>query len=191
MAGCNCSSCGFSPCRCSGPFTQLTGHEFANTLVYSLTGVADELRDLYTCFGARAYTVSLLWTRWSAGERGQGVEELVRREDLLPTPKVAEISSLRRDLQTIGVEEVGSLRVSEISPRYNEDMLVGRSDSGTPIPREVSFFWEIAFQRPPGQEGVRRRFTPKSAPSYDPLRFQWSIDLLRASEDRTRRGALR
>lgn len=168
----------------------LNGDQYAKTLVYSLTGCVDSIRDLYTCFGARAYQVSLIWTRWSGGERGEGVEEVIRRELILPTPKVAELTSLRRDLQPIGIDEVGSLRVSEISPRFNEDILVGRSDSGEPIPEDQSFFWEIEFQRPPGQQGVRRRFTTKSTPSYDPLRFQWQIDLLRSSEERTRSGAL-
>ncbi len=191
MAGCNCASCGFNPCRCGcSGFTVLTGAQYQRTLVYSLTPCVDQIRDLYTCLGARAYQVSLIWTRWSGGERGVGVEELIRRELILPTPRVADLSSLRRDLQPIGIDEVGSLRVSEISPRFNEDFLVGRADDGTPIPDDQEFFWEIAFNRPPGTLGVRRRFTTKSAPSYDPLRFQWRIDLLKASEDRTREGEL-
>jgi len=190
MAGCNCSTCGFNPCRCGGSFTVLSGAQYQRSLVFSLTPCVDSLRDLYTCLGARAYQVSLIWTRWSGGERGVGVEELVRRELVLPTPKVAELSSLRRDLQSIGVDEVGSLRVSEISPRYNEDKLIGLSDDGDPIPEDQNFYWEIEFVRPPPGLGVRRRFTPKSTPSYDPLRFQWSIDLLRASEERLRSGAI-
>lgn len=191
MAGCNCNHCGFNPCRCCGSFTVLTGAEYGHTLIQSLTGCVDSIRDIKTCLGARPYQVSLLWTRWSGGERGVGVEELVRRELLLPTPKIADLTSLRLDLQPIGIDEVGVLRVSEISPRFNEDFLVGRDDVGHPIPVDVNFFWEIFFPRPPvGAPGVRRRFTPKSAPTYNPTQFQWSIDLLKASEDRVRSGML-
>ncbi len=93
----------------------------------------------------------------------------------------------------IGSEEIGNLRVSQISPRFNEDILVGQDlivARGVDIPADVNFYWEVFFPQT-GADGIRRRFTPKSAPSLKPTAFEWTIDLMRASEDRTRSGELR
>jgi len=112
---------------------------------------------------------------------------MVREVMLLPTPLIDDMAKLRNDLQTIGLEELGVIRVSEISPRFNEDFLTGKSDDGAPIPLDQNFFWEIWFERPTGP-GVRRRFTVKGVPSYMATKFQWWVDLLRANDDRTRNG---
>jgi hypothetical protein len=162
----------------------------SQSLIASLAPCIDQLRDVATQLGARPYQVLLVWTRWAGGERGVGVEEIIRTEALLPTPKIADVAGLSRALQPIGIDEVGSVTVTEISTRYTEDFLLGLGVGGTPIPEDQNFFWEVHYPRPDGG-GVRRRFTPKSAPSYSATRFQWSITLLRASEDRTRAGMLR
>lgn len=185
-----CSSCGFNPCRCGCGFTTLEGPAIGRTLIASLTGCVDQIRDLNTCLGARPYQVSLIWTRWSGGERGAGIEEIIRREPILPTPKLDDMAKVRRELQMIGMEELGFIRISEISPRYTEDFLMGLSDDGRPIPEDQNFFWEVHFPRADGP-GPRRRFFPKAVPSYMATKFQWHIDLLKASEDRTRDGELR
>ena len=162
----------------------LEGQEIAHTLVASLTPVVDKVRNIATCLGARPYQVSLIWTQWSGETRGDGVEQLLLAEMILPTPKIADLTALTTNLQPIGSAEVGSLRISEISPRYTEDKLLGRNDRGAPIGENISFYWEIFFPRA-GGPGVRRRFTPKSAPSYAATRAQWEITLLKASGPRS------
>lgn len=184
-----CASCQDDPCRCA-PFTQLKGLAIGSTLVASLTCVVDSARDIATCLGARPYEVALVWTRWSGLERGIGVEEVVRRDVLLPTPLIGDLTALSAALQPIGVEEVGSITVTEISPRFTEDYLCGRADDGTPIPDEESFYWEVTFNRPDGP-GPRRRFALRSAPTLQATDAQWVVSLVRASEDRTRAGAVR
>lgn len=192
MAG--CTTCDFDPCQCCGEdFTVLEGRALERTLIASLGPCVDSIRDLYTCLGARPYQVNLVWTRWSGGERGCGVEDLIALQRLLPTPKVGDLKQMRKELSPIGLDEVGELFVSELSPRFNEDLLMGMDlviSTGCPIPKDVNFYWEVFFPTATGS-GPRRRYVPKSAPSLNATRFQWTISLLKASEDRTRMGELR
>lgn len=186
MSGCRlCCSKGLSKCLCHEKFTKLSGFEIDCTLVSSLTPVADCIRDLATQLGARPYRVSLIWTRWSGGERGIGAEDTVRVEEILPTPKCAPLSSLKLELTEIGLLEAGTIRVTQISARYTEDFLMGKSGIGEEIPRDQNFYYEVEFLRSDGP-GPRRRFIPVNVNSYNPLSFDWTIDLIRAAEDRTR-----
>jgi hypothetical protein len=168
----------------------LQGADFRHTLIASLQPCVDNIRDIATQFGARPYQVALVWTRWSSGQRGEGVEEVIREELLLPTPRVVDLTSLGRDLQPVGLDEVGSLRVTEISARYTEDYLVGVCDNGQAEEPDQSFYWEVRFPRADGL-GPRRRFRPASAPSLEPTKFQWVVRLLKISEDRQRDGDVR
>lgn len=141
-----------------------------------------------TVLGARQYKVSLVWTRWSGGERGVGQEAVVQTFEILPTPLVADLNRLSLDLTAIGLNEVGSVRVSELSPRFNEDLLVGRDvvvRAGDAIPDDMNFYWEIYYPNA-SAPGPRRRFFPKSAPNKNPTKFEWTIDLVKSDEDRTR-----
>ena len=168
-------------------FSVVDNHSITKTVFAKLAPVVDVLRDLKTKpFGARPYQVKLVWTRWSGAERGEGVEELVTETLVLPTPNV-DLSSLSNTLQPIGTEETGTVTVREISPRYTEDQLMGRLADGTPVDETTQFYWEVYFPRP-NEPGVRRRFTPAGAPSYNPTAFEWTIRLVRAGEDRSRTG---
>ena len=165
----------------------------SNTLISSLTCVVDSVRDLYTSLGARNYRVSLVWTRWSGGERGRGVEVVALEEAILPTPNVSSLKTVRVENEQIGVLEQGEVVVSQISPRYTEAELLGLSRftaPGNQLPEDVNFYWEIFYPGTDG-DGVRRRFTPKSAPNSDPTAFEWTIRLVRQSEDRTTSGEIR
>lgn len=183
-----CVSCGSQVCQCDP--TVLSGSAIDCTLVASMTSTVDCIRDLYTSFGARPYQVMLVWTSWSGGVRGRGVEEIVREELILPTPKISDLTDLSRDLSAVGTDDSGSIRVTEISPKYTEDYLLGRPDDGAAIATDQHFYWEVRFPRADGL-GPRRRFVPKSAPSLDALAFQWKISLLKVSEDRMRNGDVR
>lgn len=189
MAGCGGSHCGFKPCRCGGSFTDLSGMQIDQTLVRSLVPCVDAIRDIYTCFGARAYEVVLVHTKWTGGERGVGQEEVVSEEKILPTPKVSSLAELDTVLEAIGEQEMGSLRISEISGRFTEAFLTGRRD-GRPIPDDENFYWEVRFLGVDGSV-TRRRFSPDSAPNYEPLKFQWVIVLTRTVQDRTDDGQVR
>lgn len=174
------------PRRPAGLTTLTAGGQFG-TLIARLTPAVDRLRDLKTKLGARPYRVSLVTTRWSGGERGVGAEEVVGCCVLLPTPKVADLDGLELTIQSVGADEVGTLRVSEISPSYSEEQLRGLGPLGEEIPADHNFYWEVTYPKANGAD-LRRRFLPRSPPGYDAVKFQWSIVLVKASEDRERNG---
>jgi len=171
------------------PFTVFAeGQQFAGTVVQRLIPYADIVRDIATRLGARPYLVYLVWTQWSGGERGIGVEEVVRIEPLLPTPLIGVLNTVNETITPIGALEAGNLKVTEISPRYSEDYLNGRDEDGSPLPVDQNFYWEVFFPRTDGKPGERRRFVMKSVASYQGTDFEWTVELTRAIQDRTRSG---
>lgn len=180
-----------NPCGCAS-LTELSDELSGTSLVQHLGCVADVVRDIKTALGAREYRVALVWVRWSGGSRGHGHDDVVHTETIMPTPKVSDVGALSQELKQIGLEEVGSVTVSEISPSYDEDVLMGLGGpvTGDEIPEDITFFWEITHVRSAGRT-VKRRFFPSSAPSKDSTAFQWAIRLVRSSEDRSREGYLR
>lgn len=158
---------------------------FDRSLVAGLSGVVDSARGIAGSLGARPYRITLVWTRWSGGERGVGVEVIEREETLSPTPKIYDLSGVRRELLSVGLEEAGSLQVTEISARYMEDFLLGRGPAGEPLDDNQTFYWEVWF---PERSGVRRRFYPFGTPSFVPTSVQWKVTLTKVSDDRSRAG---
>jgi len=184
--GC-CASCGQSVCYCA---TELEGTAIDCTLVASLTNTVDCIRDIATTLGARPYQVLLVWTRWSGGARSQGIEEVIREESILPTPLVADISSVALSMQSIGIAEEGDVRITEISPRFNEDYLSGRGEDGSAIPPDQSFYWEVRRRTSDGLS-MRRRFRLSGAPMHEATKFQWKVTLKKIAEDRMRSSDVR
>lgn len=172
-----------TPCR---PFHDPAKAQYDETLASKMTCLVDCIRDIASEFGTRPYQVQLVWTRWSGGERGNGVEEVIETQPLQPTPVVKSIQNLNETLQTIGLDEVGQLVVEEISPRYEEDLLAGIKN-GTKIPDDVQFYYEITLYRAPTNP-VRRRFVLRGVPSWNGTKLFWSVNIVRASSDRTREG---
>lgn len=169
-------------------FTVLSGEDLKCTLARKLIPVVDRIRDLNTQFGLRPYIVRIIRTRWSGGQRGDGVENVVYEAPILPTPLISDLSGLTEIVQPVGLDEVGAIVVSEVSGSYTEDYLLGRGSAGESIPADEQFYYEIEFPRPGNQPGERRRFFPRSAPTYQPARFQWTVTLERSHEDRSRSG---
>lgn len=184
-----CVDCGeLSPCSCCvDPLTEIPDAGLMGNLVQSLIPCVDSVRDLYTCLGARAYRVDLVRTRWSGGRRGLGVEELIVRQPILPTPRIGNLSELAIYQRGIGGDEAGILEVSEISASFTEDQLTGLGADGCPVPKDEQFYWEVTLPASNGNS-IKRRFVPTSPPNLNPTGFQWTINLRRAYEDRTRVG---
>lgn len=185
-----CATCGPTR-RCSCAFTVVDDNNIGRSLVASLTPIADSIRNIGVYLGARQYTVTLVWTQWSGGERGSGDELVLATFPLLPTPLVPSLDPIAQQLQSFGEVEVGEIRVSQISPRFSEDTLVGRDivvQAGLALPDDVSFYWEI-YHPETGRPGIRRRFTLSGSPSKHPTQFQWTVMLTRAATDRLRDGS--
>lgn len=182
-------SCG---CGCGGDqlrhFTVLSGRDLACTVGVRAIDIVDKARDILTRAGLRRYRVAIVREAWSGKRRGVGVLDVEHTLMVLPTPKVTDLTSLAEVSSPGGITEQGSLVVSEISGRYNEDVLLGLDGRGQEPDPNVEVFWEITFLRSDGQESARRRFAPASVPSYDPSNFEWTIRLERARPDRLRSG---
>jgi len=171
------------------PFTALSNVDLANTFARKFIPVADGLRDLATRLGMRPYEVRLVHVVWSGDERGEGVPTVKHVAPLLPTPLVADLSSLQEVVQVVGMDEAGQVRVSQISGRYTEDQLMGRDPSGNPPAPNEEFFYEIEYPVPGGGTGELRRFFPSAAPSYYPGRLEWVLVLERQAGQRDRDGS--
>lgn len=173
------------------PFTRLSPLSFQRTLARRFIPLADSLRDLLTFFGLRAYQVRLVRTQWTGRRRGAGEEQVIEETLLEPTPKIGDLTSLTEVLQPGGIDEIGTLEVSQISGRYTEDQLRGLGPGGEDIPPDQQFYWEIEFFKTDGEGNVRRRFYVRGTPNYYPGRLQWVVRLERSHEDRDRDGTPR
>lgn len=186
-------SCPASPPCSHKAFTEMRPGDVQNTLARKLIPVADSLRDLFTRFGGRPYTVRIIRTRWTGGGRGKGEEIITGELKILPTPLVMDLSALTEIIQPVGLDEVGGIRLTQVSGRYSEDQLRGLDFDGTPPDPDEQTFYEIDFLNPaPGCSGsAKRRFYIRSAPMYYSFRFQWELSLEKSHEDRARNGELR
>jgi hypothetical protein len=161
----------------------------ADSFTVQQYAVVDALRDLWTQLGARSYAVILVHTRWSGGAIGEGQEQIIDEKYILPVPKVSTATSLTHEASPIGTEDSGELTISEISPRYTENVLLGLGQDGTPLAEGTQFYYEILNLDGTAPENNRRRFITASAPNYDPEAFEWTVRLTRVIGDRTRSGA--
>jgi hypothetical protein len=168
-------------------FTEVTDSQAKKTLARRFIGLADSLRDLLTRFGLRSYKVTIVRVEWTGGRRGRGVPVVLSEKVILPTPKISNLDALTEVVQSVGLAEMGSIELSQISGTFTEEDLLGTSADGSPIPPNQEFFYEVEFYPHDGPP-QRRRFFPASAPTYMPGRLQWSIRLEKSNEDRARNG---
>ena len=169
-------------------FTVLTPDVLAKSLAHKFIPLADNLRDMNTSMGLRPYIVCIVKTRWTDGERGEGSEYVESITNILPTPLVSDLSSIAEILHPIGLDEAGSIQVSEISGRYTEEQLRGLKDDGSEQDPDVHVYWEVEYVRADGVPGEHRRFTLSGAPYFDAGNIEWKVRLDRTHGERTRAG---
>ncbi len=172
-------------------FTKLRGTEYRRTLASKLQGPVDKIRDLNTKFGLRNYSVTVFRTRWTGAVRGQGKESIVFQQDILPTPLVADLGSLTELITQHGLDESGTIQISEVSGKYTEDFLMGIDPDGFEPLDTDNVFYEVEFPRKDGRPGTRRRFELRGAPTFRPQEFQWFLTMEKIDADRARLGELR
>lgn len=174
----------------------LRDDEAPRTLASALAPVADSLRQLYTSFGLRPYRVWLVHVIWSSGRVGVGSPVVIARREIVPTPLVRDMSAVQQVLAATGLHEDGQVSVSQISTKFAEDDLMGRTpDLQDPALQRTSrdgvqFFWEIVQDRRIDPRAIPRRFAPVSAPVLARDGLQWTITLVRQQFDSGRDGAL-
>lgn len=172
-------------------FTRVGPGGLKRTLAQKLIRPVDKIRDLHTKLGGRIYMVTIFRTRWSGGRRGVGEETVVFELEILPTPKLVDMSTLTEVINPTGLDETGQVLVTQISGRFTEDLLLGFDPEGNEPLDSDNVFYEIEFPRLDGRSSVRRRFKIRQAPSYKPYGMEWQVTLKKVDQDRSRRGELR
>lgn len=183
----------------------LTPDQARRTLANRFGPRADRLRQLNTNFGIRSKRVFLVWTEWKADERGEGEEVILSRVELLPTPRVSDLTAIQRRAFLQGALPDGSIRVDEISvARYTEDNLKGlvipgdvpgqpgRAVNPHGVERDtkgnVSFFYEVVEDGRGDDPAARQRFNLNGYPARLESRLQFAVYLVRESKDMNRLG---
>lgn len=158
-------------------------------------GLADKLRQLGTKFGIRSKRVFLVWTQFSGNERGEGDEEIVKRLEILPTPKVIDLTSVSLNPFSAGKYPVGSIRVTEISLTLTQDDLAGTkgpwADQQTTVPEDWDFFWLVQEDGRGDNPPAETRYRLAATPNRKEGNVCWEVVLERTAEDLTRSGASR
>ncbi len=172
--------------------------QVADTLAWRLTGVVDRVRRLNSKFGIRRWRVYLVHVEWTGGRRGSGEQREVSRREIVPPPRVRDVDSIRRVVQPTGTIEDGEVIVDEISNRFTEDDLMGRTpdlqDSvlQRTSRRAVDFFYEMVELRPSSPKPARRRYSPPVAvPELQRDGLGWVVTITKQDYDRGRNGGTR
>lgn len=184
-------------------FTNVTSAQLGASLGQTLVPVIDGVRDLLTSFGLRPYIFRVVKIRWSGSRRGYGQPYIVSTQDILPTPKVTDLSGMTEIATPVGLDEVGSVLVTQISGRFTDEFFRFASVDGVePEPNE-EIFYEIEFPQvsgntslsPPtstvpggGKPGDKRRFALRGAPMYFASKYYWQLRLERTRSDRAENG---
>lgn len=164
------------------------------TMANQLTPIVDTIRQLYTQFGLRSYRVYLVHTAWSGRRIGEGEAQEIARTEILPTPLVRDLSSTTFQLRAFGLTEEGGTSIEQISLRYTEDDLCGRTpdlqDPAFPAvgSSSVEFFYEVVENRNSFPTPVRRRYVPNAVPQLTRDIFQWKVMLTKQDYNRDRQG---
>lgn len=172
----------------------LTPAEAKCSLAARLSKTVDKARQIEVRLGMRPYQVFLTWTQWDGEERGDGIERVVARIPLTPTPIVSDLSALRQQGFSTGRALTGDVRLTQVSATYPLEVLVGNiipNRGQDEVPNPLHFFYEIVEDGrhcPPDGGDERKRFNVGAAPYLDAENNQWIIVLNKMSGDMKRDG---
>ena len=156
------------------------------SLANRLYPIADRLRQFCTTFGIRPYRVFLVWTTFDGDERGEGTEREIARHELLPTPKIAELTSLAENAYSAGVLSTGTLRVDKISAGFTAAELTGLAVPGMnqqpDMPPRVDFWYEVREDGRGTDQPVPLRFRLSGVPYRAAGKVSWTVMLERQDE---------
>lgn len=149
------------------------------TLANRLTRVADNLRQFATTFGVRPYRVFLVWSAFDGEVRGEGTEREIARVELLPTPKVAELTSLQENPYVAGVLATGTVRVDKISAGFTAAQLTGLEIPGKgqdfDMPKNIDFWYEMREDGRGGDTPIPQRYRISAVPFRAAGKVSWSV----------------
>lgn len=155
--------------------------EARRSLANRLSPMADRLRQFCTKFGLRPYRVFLVWSVFDGEERGEGAEREIARVELLPTPRVADLTALQQSPYVAGVLATGTLRLDRISAGFTAAQLSGLEIPGKgqdfDMPRNVDFWYEMREDGRGGDVPVPLRFRLAASPFRAAGKVAWSVNL--------------
>lgn len=158
------------------------------SIAHRLHRVGDRVRQFATKLGIRPYRVFLVWTTYDGEERGEGTERILHVHEILPTPKVGELTSLQNLGYSAGVLSTGTLRVDNISAGLTRAQLVGLAVPGkgqvADMPERVDFWYELREDGRGGDVPVPARFRLAAEPVRLPGNVSWSVLLEKQEEPR-------
>ena len=142
-------------------------------LVDDLAGLIDDLRtDLHTDFGVRAFRVYTVKRTWDGEAIGDGNAVEVETE-ITPQPWV-QPWGLFNKLEPCGIDEAGTVTVTEVSITYTEPELVGAVGDLDE--------WFIRIKEAHGQLNPVRDFVHEMPPYIDRVQSMgWIMKLRRAA----------
>ncbi len=169
-------------------FTTSTVELLRRSLGQRLIPVIDRVRDVSTQLGMRPYRVHVTRTRFAGPRRGVGIETVIHRMEILPTPLVVDMRSLTEVVTSAGLNEQGTVQLQQVSGRYTEEQLMGLGPNGGQVAPNETVYYEIEFFRRDGAPSEHRRFQRDSVPTYNATQVQWMVTLVNVLEDRSRGG---
>lgn len=180
--------------------------EARRTLAHRLGPRVDRLRQISTRFGLRPYRVFLVWTRAEGHRTGDGDESVMSRVELLPTPRMTDLTVLSRRPWSGGQLPEGTVRIDRISVLFTADNLSGLVIPETPPRRvplgqriggtalvpnadpQIDFFYEVVEDGRGDDPSRRARFRLYSEPYRDAGGVSWVVLLEAASDPLDRAG---
>lgn len=162
----------------------VTEPDYWSSFAVTTQNAVDSARRLNHLMGLRPYRVFLVWVK---RDRFQKYVEF-RRLELMPV-KVSPLSEIDVELQAIGMDDSGAIRLTNISPnQVDEDTLRGYID-GKPLNDGEKFFYEIVRHgRYPGERPQRSRFAINSKPYLHDSKFMFEIGLTTQDTPRSAAG---
>lgn len=157
------------PCTDPGTFQETLGVE-------EQCAVDEARREGYHVTGLRPYRVFLVWRRRRRDTDGD--HDVIKRLELIPVNVVA-LDSADLELTVVGLDAIGPLQLTQISPaQVSDNDLRGKLDGRNLNPTEEEFFYEIRHEPFPGQiEPFRRRYILAAEPHHDAIGFQYVVSL--------------
>lgn len=166
----------------------LSAIEAKGTLAHRLAKRVDGIRQIATRLGIRSRRVFLVWTKYDGAERGEGNEYEIGRLEILPTPRISDLTSVAFNPYSGGILPTGSVRVDRISALLTEDQLTGKmlpgaAQSGEELEEPYDFFWELVEDGRGDPNPDREKFRIVGHPFRKEAAVQWVVVLERISED--------
>lgn len=176
----------------AGSVRPLRTDEVRESLMSTLSPTIDDIRQIATDLGLRPYRVFIVHVLWTGAKVGDGDPVEISRREILPTPRIRDMSATSEVLSPFGRVEEGGIVIDRISAKFSEDDLTGKTPDLTEPAitrtgkRNGEFFWEVQENRPGFPSTIPRRYIHAAAPTLMRGGSHWRIPLNKQNTDRSR-----